>query len=1115
MKRRPLRVLMAEDNPHEAELVLRELARASLEFESRRVQTEADFRRELAEFQPDLVLSDFSMPAFSGPRALEIVQELGLDLPLIFVSGTIGEEVAVEAMKAGGSDYVMKANLVRLGPAIERELRDAEARKARRTAEAGLRRAQAMAKLAHVVTGPDGAFESWSETLPELAGVSPDELPRSMRAWPILVHPEDRARFHDTALDTALTGQRRQLEYRLQRPDGRVIHVRQTLEPLEDAGDSKEQARWFNTLQDVTDEVRTGEELRQLKLAMENSADMVILIDRASMRHVYVNSTACRLLGYSKEELLAMGPMDTLPATRESLEKAYDELIADSSQPSGMNSYYRCKDGSRLPFESTRRVIRSGDQWLIVAISRDIRERLAAERAVRDTEAKFRQTFELAATGIARVGPDRRFLQVNRRLCEMLGYPENELIGRSVKEISHPEDRDVTDERAGLVRAGKLPSATFEKRYLRKNGSVIWVTLTLAVVRDTEGQPEYAIAVLDDITERKAAQERVGRLTRVHAVLSGINGAIVRIRDRQELLNEACRIAEHAGRFPVVWLGLVDREAQRIRPVAWNAQAKDFLRAIEARLSIAEGTVSPGAIAVTDKRPFISNDVEGDPLVRLKQEHRDLGVRSMAMLPLLVSGEAVGVLGLHATEIGFFDGEEMKLLEELAGDISFALEHIQKSEQIEYLAYYDSLTGLANRTLFYERLRQYLEEARKNKSACALIFLDIERFKTVNDSLGRRVGDALLTQIVERIKQRSDPGRLARIGADQFAIAVPDMQSVEALIRRHETRMEEVFGAPFRADGHELHVAAKAGIAVFPADGTDADSLFTNAEAALKKAKASGERYLFYAQQMTERVAEKLALENKLRRALEKDEFVLHYQPKVDLERRAIIGVEALIRWNSPELGLVPPMKFIPLLEETGLILEVGAWALRRASRDYRRWLGAGLKPPRVAVNVSAVQLRQRDFVASLERAILEGGVAAGIDLEITESLIMEDIQATIAKLREVRKLGLGVAIDDFGTGYSSLAYLARLPIDTIKIDRSFIVAMMQDADATALIQMLISLAHSLRLSIVAEGVETEDQAKLLRLFRCDAIQGYLISRPVPEEELGRLLTAKNREEVL
>jgi EAL domain-containing protein (putative c-di-GMP-specific phosphodiesterase class I) len=293
---------------------------------------------------------------------------------------------------------------------------------------------------------------------------------------------------------------------------------------------------------------------------------------------------------------------------------------------------------------------------------------------------------------------------------------------------------------------------------------------------------------------------------------------------------------------------------------------------------------------------------------------------------------------------------------------------------------------------------------------------------------------------------------------------------------------------------------------LFPSDGIDAETLIRNAEAALRRTKQSGERNVFHAAEMTEHTSEKLTLENRLRQALERDEFVLHYQPKVDIDTRRIVGVEALIRWQSPELGLVPPGRFIPLMEETGIILEAGAWALSRAVLDHKRWLDLRLPAPRVAVNVSAVQLRKKDYVATLAAALKQGAVPVGIDLEITESLVMEDIQGNIEKLKEARKLGVAIAIDDFGTGYSSLGYLAKLPMQSLKIDRSFIITMLTEPDTMTLVSTIISLAHSLKLKVIAEGVDEEEQAKMLRLLRCDELQGYLFSRPVPFDEITALL---------
>jgi diguanylate cyclase (GGDEF)-like protein len=864
-----LHILILEDNAGDAELMLLALKGGGCAVRAARVESEDAYRAAL-DALPDVILADYTLPQFGALGALEALKQSGRDIPFIVVSGSIGEERAAELMRLGADDYLLKDRLTRLPAAVKRAVRTTRERAALREAltqrEDGLHRAQVMAKLAHVITSADGAFESWSQTLPQLAGVDEARLPRTTHDWLELVHPQDRGRFLDKALEAAATRGRTDVEYRLQRPSGGSIHVRQAIEPLAaDANDAAATppARWFNTLQ--------------------------------------------------------------------------------------------------------------------------------------------------------------------------------------------------------------------------------------------------------DITEQKQAAAGIDRLNRVYAVLSGINSAIMRIRGRQTLFDEACRVAVEAGRFVMAWIGIVDNHASLVRPVATcGHDVPAFLAA--APLAVLENKPGGQGLvgqAIRAKAAVLSNDVRNDPQRMMRKELEERGVNSLAILPLMVGEEAIGVIALYAADVGFFDEEEMRLLNELAGDISYAIDHIEKAERLHYISYYDPVTALANRTLFHERLTLQLEDAAREQQPVALQILDIERFKTINDTLGRQGGDALLAELAKRLRQGAHPASwFARLSADAFAIVMPALTSGEDLAGRTERRYEETFSVPFGIAGTALRMSARIGIALFPGDGTDADTLLRNAEAALKRAKATGERYLFYTQDMTARVAETLALVNQLRQALEKDEFVLHYQPKVELETRRIVGMEALIRWQSPELGLVPPARFIPLLEVTGLILEVGAWALKRAARDHRAWVAAGLDAPRVSVNVSAIQLRQRDFVRTVQN-IITGSATDSIDLEITESLVMEDIQANIGKLAEIRRLGVGVAIDDFGTGYSSLAYLGRLPVETLKIDRSFIATMSSDPATMTMVQTIIQLAHSLRLKVVAEGVETEEQARILRLLRCDQMQGYLFSPPLPAEDLVRLLQPK------
>jgi len=372
----------------------------------------------------------------------------------------------------------------------------------------------------------------------------------------------------------------------------------------------------------------------------------------------------------------------------------------------------------------------------------------------------------------------------------------------------------------------------------------------------------------------------------------------------------------------------------------------------------------------------------------------------------------------------------------------------------------------------------------------------------------------VLKQVAARLERAAGAMVIGRVAADHFAVVLEPVKGKSEAARKAQQISRTCFELPVIAGGSELRLSARFGIARFPDDGADAETLLKNADAALRKAKALGERQVFYTSDLTARTGQTLTLENKLRQALEKDEFVLHYQPKVDLESRRIVGVEALIRWQSPELGLVPPGKFIPLMEETGLILEVGTWALRRAALDHRSWVEKGLQAPRIAVNVSAIQLRKKDFVDAVTQAIAQGVAPTGIDVEITESLLMDDVAGNIKKLAALRDMEMKISIDDFGTGYSSLGYLAKLPVHTLKIDRSFIIAMLNEPDTMTLVSTIISLAHSLRLTVVAEGVEQEEQAKMLRLLRCDQMQGYLFSKPVPMEQLIPLLRARKEEPV-
>jgi diguanylate cyclase (GGDEF)-like protein/PAS domain S-box-containing protein len=696
-----------------------------------------------------------------------------------------------------------------------------------------------------------------------------------------------------------------------------------------------------------------------------------------------------------------------------------------------------------------------------------------------------------------------RFVLVNAATVATYGYSREELLGMTIRDLRRGEDLAALD--AVLARGRGEGMKSYEWRHRKKDGTLIDVEVSTDRVIFNGGAACLVLA--HDVTQRKQAAARIRRLNRVYAVLSGINTLIVRVRDRDELFREACRIAVENGGFRMSTIFLAGSDGTTVVPCAASGVDEDLLVDItEVFQSPERAATTMVALAMREGRPVVANDSLQDPRVVFGAKYAGAGVRSMAVLPLVVGGVSRGALGLYATEVGFFDAEEMALLEELAGDIAFAIDHIEKQELLDYLAYYDALTGLANRKLYLERVAQSLLGAVSGGHGLALFLVDVERFKNINDTLGRPAGDLLLKHVARWLSQvAGDAHLVARVDADHFAVMLPQVRAAGNLLHLVEKRCREFLEHPFGIGDTVLRLAIKVGVAVYPQDGVDAETLFRNAEAALKKAKAGGERYLFHTPEMTEGMAGRLTLENQLRRAVDQGEFVLHYQPKLSLASRKLTGAEALIRWNDPATGLVPPGRFIPMLEETGLIHEVGRWALRQGIADYLRGEAAGLPVVRIAVNVSPLQLRHRGFVKEVRELVgVDPRAAGALELEITESLIMEDVRHSIATLEAIRAFGVRISIDDFGTGFSSLSYLARLPVDTLKIDRSFVVDMTSGPQGLALVSTIIGLAHSLKLKVVAEGVETEEQQRLLALLGCDEMQGFLFSKPLPGEEYER-----------
>jgi diguanylate cyclase (GGDEF)-like protein/PAS domain S-box-containing protein len=998
------KILQVEDVRTEAELALRELKRAGIRCESRRVETRIDFQRELADFQPDIILSDFSMPHFDGMEALDIAARDYPDIPFIFVSGTLGEEYAVRALKNGATDYVLKTNLIRLPAAVERAIDEAQKRRERQMVERELRESEER-------------FRQLAENIREVFWMYATDTGASLYVSPAF-------------------------EQIWQRPIGNVRQVHQN---------------WMDSI-------------------------------------------------YQEDRSRVLGSLDQMATGNAQFDLEYRIVRPDGSLHWIHDRGFPVRDAQ-------------GQIYRVVGIAEDVNERKHAEQRLRENEAGLRRGQLMAKLAHIITGLDGVFETWSDTLPQLIGL-EPDKVPKSTREwlrLLHPEDRELFRQKS--IEAA-VTGTRVDVEYRMKHAHGGWIHVQ-QVIEPLENLP-YANATkqwfctLQDVTERKQSEQKIKRLNRVYAMLSSINSAIVRIRDRRELFQETCRIIVEEGGFSVGWIATFNPLNGKLVPIAQAGLPEDFVARAESPEHPGELIPSgTSEVALREKRPAFDNDIERDPGVELEPDAKSVrraairrGAKSVIALPLFVDGETFGILTLYSPEREFFDDEEIKLLSELAGDVSFAVEYIDKEEKLNYLAYYDALTGLPNVALFRDRLTQFIQGAKRSKGSVAAILINLDRFRHLNDTLGRHAGDTLLKIVGDRLaKAFSEPFSLARISADSFAIAVADIKREDDLANLLQDRVFVILGQPCELGGSEIRVSAKAGIALYPGDGTDAETLFRNAEAALKQAKSSGENYLFYAREMNAHIAEKLALENKLRQALEREEFVLHYQPKMNVTDGRICGMEALIRWNDPETGLVPPLKFIALLEETGLIIQVGAWALGQAVSDYRQLSAKGIACPRIAVNVSPLQLRQKDFASSVAAAMESGGERTdGLDLEITESVIMENIESNISLLRAVRAMNVNIAIDDFGTGYSSLAYIAKLPVNTLKIDRSFILAMGHSAEDRNIVSTIISLAHSLDLKVVAEGVETEEQLILLRRLQCDEMQEYLFSAPIPIEQIEPML---------
>jgi diguanylate cyclase (GGDEF)-like protein len=604
--------------------------------------------------------------------------------------------------------------------------------------------------------------------------------------------------------------------------------------------------------------------------------------------------------------------------------------------------------------------------------------------------------------------------------------------------------------------------------------------------------------------EREQQQQQIERLNRVLRVLGGVNELVIRLRDRTELLAETCRLAVGAGGYALAIAATASRNGATVKAVASDGMDEDTLSKLRAAVeNAAEDESSVIGSVFGTGRQHVREALDGEGAAGLETRLFASGMRSLVALPLLVDAETSAVLLLAARDPARLGAGELDMLGDLVRNLSFGLQYVNRDTRMRFLSHFHPQTGLARRQLFCDRVRE--QAAADPAAGLAVAVLDLRSLSAINDSFGRHVGDQLLRQVADRLKQHAvRQERLGHFGGGTFALCMP-CGAGEAPGMVAEV-VQKLFTQPLHIEERLVPVAARIGFALGPGDG-DGTTLVQNAEAALYLARATGRAQMRFDAAARVQSVGQLAMEHRLRFAIDRNEFELHYQPKVDVATRRIHGAEALLRWRSPEDGLMQPALFLGVLESSGLIAEVGDWVVRQAAADCRQWQAAGLPPVRVAVNISPAQLRAHDFE---ERFLAQvepwAGPSHGLDIEITESVLQEDCDAEIHKLERLRAAGVRIAVDDFGTGYSSLSRLSSLPVDTLKIDRRFVLQLVDNPRGASVVKTVVELARAFDMTSVAEGVERQGEFDMLLQLGCDQSQGYLHSVPLPAPGFAALL---------
>jgi len=837
---------------------------------------------------------------------------------------------------------------------------------------------------------------------------------------------------------------------------------------------------------------------------LQAALDCIISFDEQGLI-IDFNPAAEHTFGHARENIIGQPLVARLltPASGAQFQQGMADLLQHSDSPlhkRRIELWARHAEGMPFPVEVTVAPFALDDRLVFTAYMRDISEWKQSQAILADSEARYRQLIDLSPEAIF-VHQHGKFVLLNQACVQLFGARQaSDLLGQRVRPFMHPDYKEISKKRVLAMPMGELHTGQVEEVWLKIDGTPFDAEASGSKFIYL-GAPAVQV-VMRDISARKLAESLQRAQNEILSMIAGDEAL-------PDILATLTRLIEGQSERGTSAIQLLNTGRSHLHAVVGPALPRDF---VDAMTNLAVGPCHASAgTAVFRREAVLVADIASDPLwIMWREEALAHGLLACSAWPIFgKNNKVLGALSLYYRESHAPSAQELQVIEIAANLAGIAIENKETEDRIRYLAHYDEMTALPNRALFNQILNHAMKTSHRRQQKLAVMFVDLDRFKNINDTFGHSAGDQALQEFAERMRGcLRENDTVARMGGDEFYVLIEELVDGQIAANVAGKILEEA-SRPFYVDGQECHLSASIGIALYPDDGGDAMALLKNSDIAMYRAKSDGKNaYRFYSASKNTHSIERLALESQLRRAIDNQELELYYQPKVDVYTGRINGVEALVRWHHPDLGLLPPQHFIPMAEETRLIIPLSKHILRIACEETHAINKASGYPVRVAVNLSARQLDDSNFPDSIQQLLEQTALDPDLlQLEITESMVMDNPEQAVEIMTRLRAMGIRLDIDDFGTGYSSLAYLKRFPVYSLKIDRSFIQDIPNGPNDTAITQAIIAMAHSMGMRVVAEGVEKREQAEALRQFGCDEYQGFYFSRPVPLAKLLDLLS--------